>query len=1427
MPESVPKVFISAASRDLRSFRRTVRDSLDCKEVLAVWEEAFSTDYRKITSLIKSKICQCDAMIHVVGFACGELPPEPLLGYGVLSYTQLEFQIAHELRIPIFCFIADDPENLDDPEEQDGNESELKLKLQEKHRQFLLHYYRPEIRYRFNTREDLIRLVERIHFPSMGIPVLPDQLALGEIQERSSYSRFTEASKLWGRVISENDGLAEKVKVIVGLAVAAVENVSEYHPYYHLHGEPHLHQVAVNVENILALSPDIINRMTRMECAICIISAYLHDLVLAPSRKWFQELDVNQSRNTELFEDFRAAYPERLRIWDHWKNVEIEAIKRGDDQLRERALQLLDSIERGFRMEFLRESFCYDDRNLKETVIWEWLERFEKQSSKDLFQFENTNWKTVLCLIVLSIHRDSDWLRNQLTSYSSEKPPFFRLGRHNCALPGVLLRLADAMEFDWVRIPSSTLDQFGYDATHSDFFELWHQQRKYTTVEFFTDEHEEWNLNHAANHISHPVIHKCLEEASGILERELTDAEDELRVQNGEITKIAKLQHKVYSLSLPHWKQPDLVPANREGVPIYQFKDLKFTLQHDQILSLVMGERLYGDPGLCLRELIQNSLDALQLRELRKAAATSDSNYGERFGYVDDFSPSDLKIKVEWGRNKLGEQFIRVTDAGVGMPPKVIEQFFAKVGNSYYRSGDFERERAYLRKKSLHATPISRFGIGILSCFMIASRIELRTNPGNSSQHPSSKVRIPGAGSLFWFDPENEESKLSHQGTEVTLFLKPEFVLLHREDWLDSLREESNYTYRKHAKIENTVETHDFGSSSSVRIRYIDPAATIARSVVWPTHPIELANAKGALEGEEGVTLDDRFHLDVLRPIDTESLYASAKKWGCPSERLGNPGWQVFDWTDQLGDQATGSRIRLIFPTFHPNPHELQKLPEDDGDHLGHIDLATFLHSVRRTTSRQILVKSMVVDDLQAAENVIALRGLVGAGLWLDLRGDAAPPLSASRRYLIDQGRDWVLAHRAIQGVVQRFETAINDLCPPADERDTTNRRRNVCWLWLLKDVQPSLDNSVSVFARMDQDSFGWDRSGAPKTRLYWRWVSLHSMVEILINEKIRRLMRQFGRFDDDEQARLAFGALIKAKQFNDFELAWWGDSVFNQIKDSFSEAGYDREAVLPLGEGVKMPLISYEKLGEKFSNRKVAAIASKLTLDMMVSTYIELVPKLESQKESGDKHEGTTRRNKKRIHKISATKVRIPNLVLAHTYNLMAEYVAERGLIVTPQEDMAKGFRTAPGIITSVSKEDEPIDNPLSIYDFIFPYDFIQLGGQETRNTKVQTLFRLCMSQFLLHNNFPVWDAAMKEVGSAIQEHCGLQKERITVLMPNINSWEKPFSEWNEKDWKQCLSASWNLKNNELKFKVGEWRAGHAGILGYGWEKAKKLLNL
>lgn len=51
------------------------------------------------------------------------------------------------------------------------------------------------------------------------------------------------------------------------------------------------------------------------------------------------------------------------------------------------------------------------------------------------------------------------------------------------------------------------------------------------------------------------------------------------------------------------------------------------------------------------------------------------------------------------------------------MDQYIIDNYYSKVGTSFYKSTDF-----YTLKSETKAdfTPTSRFGIGILSCFMVA-----------------------------------------------------------------------------------------------------------------------------------------------------------------------------------------------------------------------------------------------------------------------------------------------------------------------------------------------------------------------------------------------------------------------------------------------------------------------------------------------------------------------------------------------------------------------------------------------------------------------------------------------------------------------------------------------------------------------------------
>jgi hypothetical protein len=102
-----------------------------------------------------------------------------------------------------------------------------------------------------------------------------------------------------------------------------------------------------------------------------------------------------------------------------------------------------------------------------------------------------------------------------------------------------------------------------------------------------------------------------------------------------------------------------------------------------------------------------------------------------------------------------------------------IENFLLKVGRSYYKSGEFLRTRASLAKRGLDFKPVSEFGIGFMSVFMLGDRVEVETAPWASTGQDTRKrrLRIDGVGRLIEVYEEENAGPSRYYGTRVTVQL--------------------------------------------------------------------------------------------------------------------------------------------------------------------------------------------------------------------------------------------------------------------------------------------------------------------------------------------------------------------------------------------------------------------------------------------------------------------------------------------------------------------------------------------------------------------------------------------------------------------------------------------------------------------------------
>ncbi len=118
---SAVKIFISATSADLRTFRSQVKGWLLDMGWMPVVQEHFAPDDNTIVEMLTKRISECDAVVHIIGRCYGAEPKTPMKGGPRRSFTQLEAVIARKLKKRLFTILLDetfpyDPHKPEPPE---------------------------------------------------------------------------------------------------------------------------------------------------------------------------------------------------------------------------------------------------------------------------------------------------------------------------------------------------------------------------------------------------------------------------------------------------------------------------------------------------------------------------------------------------------------------------------------------------------------------------------------------------------------------------------------------------------------------------------------------------------------------------------------------------------------------------------------------------------------------------------------------------------------------------------------------------------------------------------------------------------------------------------------------------------------------------------------------------------------------------------------------------------------------------------------------------------------------------------------------------------------------------------------------------------------------------------------------------------------
>lgn len=511
-----------------------------------------------------------------------------------------------------------------------------------------------------------------------------------------------------------------------------------------LHDKTHGLKVAHLMWHIL--EPERRELLTPPEIAILIYSAFIHDIGMAVSP---EEREARLDPDSDLWE--RLEFDEGLKD-------RIEALRKEGENTdlheseRQRARQKLAQAEEALLCQDTRER--HDSKERYEQIIAQ-LQEFHKTDPENIpdikscLSFDGYSFFEKLVDICVSHGQDAAVLPER-DKINIERPRFQRDYPVGCCVADLhlicaALRIADILDFDRERTPALLFHYLlpGPLTDEDDRSKI--EWAKHLTITNWTIEERSIVFRGRCNN---HIIHHAVANFCSLISHEISATKDTF----GESTA------SDWPFSIPTVAIADI---QEDG---YHYVPYKFELDDERVYKLLMGGSIYKNPLMAVRELVQNAVDACKYRDSMTQL------------YDDSVAPQKenrIIIKYEEPNGSCKYPKLIVQDSGSGMDKTIIEHYFLKVGKSYYDSVEFNRHRIELRKSGFDFAPVSEFGIGFLSCFLLADRIMVGTAMSEPIRGDTRKrtLIVDGPTRLIRLNEEVNDGPNRFRGTTIVLFL--------------------------------------------------------------------------------------------------------------------------------------------------------------------------------------------------------------------------------------------------------------------------------------------------------------------------------------------------------------------------------------------------------------------------------------------------------------------------------------------------------------------------------------------------------------------------------------------------------------------------------------------------------------------------------
>lgn len=562
------------------------------------------------------------------------------------------------------------------------------------------------------------------------------------------------STDLWKKIKEKSDNKCElTINSLMPIVESVLKSGGTSSLDFTLHDNEHGFRVAQMMASIIPI--DIIDKLGSIELSMLLFSAYLHDIGMTPGR----DIVKNHFRYITTGENSLLS-PSEIKNLQNWLDEERDG-------------QEIPVDPKKITSSFIEEAeeivayYCRHKHN-------DWSEAWIRENLSDFHPGLYPAWIDDLVTLCRSHHDGIAELRtDKFNSRMTGSPSQVVNLRYLAAV----LRVADVLEFDPERTPDVILKHRDISATSRKY---WYKDKE---ISFQID--QDRNQIHLSARTPDATIHKAVLDTARWVDQELlccSALQQEGAFLRGSIPE----KYRFHNWPWPSKLALDISERDKSFV----FIDGAFRPNTNQILDLLSGTALYGNPFAAVRELLQNAFDAVKEQIARERLSQDDPENSEWENHLGKMHKVSLFLEKD-----NDEYWLVCNDSGVGMTKHIIEKYLLVSGSS--KQADVMALERAAKRKGFSSGRTGQFGIGVLSYFMISDRLVVRTRrsaeAGGDPDNTGWQFSIGGIDTFGQLSPISRSAR----GTEVRLRIKSNTDCEDINEWTKRAREYIFSTVRK------------------------------------------------------------------------------------------------------------------------------------------------------------------------------------------------------------------------------------------------------------------------------------------------------------------------------------------------------------------------------------------------------------------------------------------------------------------------------------------------------------------------------------------------------------------------------------------------------------------------------------------------------